>query len=157
MAPWEQQAEMNRLHRADVHIAGRIHRPGQRQIQNPCQRALPASVVAGGHGSPALAAGVAAAVMVHGAAAHGFGKALIHLLNDQRLVQVMHLLIAGAVFVVHIRVNLVHQLAGVDFESVYALPDKGNQMIEPRGRIAGLLPADDALLFSRQIMIYAEP
>ena len=161
--PGQEKAEMQALHlefgRDAHHVAREVHVGAVAQVELVEEGGLAAAVVAAGGGAPVLGARPAGGVVVPDAlACVGAGHA-VHLLLEQDLVEIVHLLVRQPVVIGGVRM-LVDGAGRIHLEAFHAVVQEGRQMVHPM-LLPGLRPAfarRDLVFFrDAQVIFLAEP
>ena len=141
------------------HVAGGVQEAAHPKIQLVVESCLAPAVVAAGGCRPVLRASPAAAVMVPCALPVVFAPEFTHLLRQQHLVQIVHLLVRAPVVVFHVRM-IVDCPSRIQLESLHPLIHESGQMIHPvffAGSVPALAQSHIVLLGDAQVVILAKP
>ena len=148
-----------KLARNAHHIARSVQEPAHTEVQLIVESRLSATVVARSRGRPTLGSGPTAAVVMPGTLAVVLTAKLTHLLREQNLVEVVHLLVGASVVIFPVRV-VVDRSGRIQLESLNTLIHEHGQVIHPMllaGKLAARALGDDVLLLDAEVILLAEP
>ena len=141
------------------HVAAEIHETGIAEVMLVEEGDDAAAVVTAVRGCPMLAAGPSAAVVMPAALARMLPGHGCHLLHEENLVQIMHLLVGKAVMIFPGRV-FVDGAGRIQLESVHSHVHEIGQMVGPvlQPGLGAPFALGDEVLFDDAVVVFlAEP